>query len=44
LLEADGRTCFGPLDEIFTAETLSRLYQMPIRLVEVDGRRQVLWT
>jgi iron complex transport system ATP-binding protein len=44
LIEADGQAQFGPLDEIFTAETLSRLYQMPIRLVEVDGRKQVLWT
>lgn len=44
LLEGDGRARFGPLDEIFTAETLSRLYQIPIRLVEVDGRKQVLWT
>ena len=43
LLEGDGRACFGPLDKIFTAETLSRLYQMSIRLVEVEGRKQVLW-
>lgn len=44
LLEADGTACFGPIAQIFTAETLSRIYQMPIRLVEVEGRRQVLWT
>jgi len=44
LLEGDRGIHFGPIDEIFTAETLSRLYQMPIRLVEVDGRKQVLWT
>jgi iron complex transport system ATP-binding protein len=44
LLEGDARARFGPLEEIFTAETLSRLYQMPIRLVELDGHKQVLWT
>jgi iron complex transport system ATP-binding protein len=44
LLEADGRARFGTLDEIFSAETLSRLYKIPIRLVEIDGHKQVLWT
>jgi len=44
LLESDGCVRFGSLEEVFTAETLSRLYQMPIHLVEVDGRKQVLWT
>jgi iron complex transport system ATP-binding protein len=44
LIEGDGLAHFGPLDEVFTAETLSRLYQMPIRLVDVDGHRKVLWT
>jgi len=44
LIEANGRVRFGPTDDIFTAETLSCLYQLPIRLVEVDGRKQVLWT
>jgi len=43
-VEPDGRVGFGPLEEIFTAETLSRIYQMPIRLVEVEGIRQVLWS
>jgi iron complex transport system ATP-binding protein len=44
LIEADGTVRFGPLEEVFTAETLSRIYQMPIRLVDVEGRKQVLWT
>jgi iron complex transport system ATP-binding protein len=44
LVEPGGAIHFGSRDEIFTAETLSRIYQMPIRLVEVDGTRQVLWT
>lgn len=35
---------FGAVGEIFTAEALSRLYQLPIRLVEVDGRKRVFWT
>jgi len=43
LIETNGKTHFGPLDQIFTAETLTRIYQMPIRLVEMDGHRQVLW-
>jgi ABC-type enterochelin transport system ATPase subunit len=34
---------FGPLDEIFTAEALSRIYDLPIQLATVDGRRHVLW-
>ena len=44
LVEPDGTARFGSLEEVFTAETLSRIYQMPIRLVEVDGSPQVLWT
>jgi iron complex transport system ATP-binding protein len=44
LLEAGRPVQFGPLEQVFTAETLSRLYKIPIRLVEVDGRKQVLWT
>ena len=43
LLEPGGAAQFGPLEEIFTAEALSRIYHLPIRLVEVDGHRQVLW-
>ena len=44
LLEPGETATFGPMDEVFTAEALSRVYHLPIRLVEVDGRRQVLWT
>jgi iron complex transport system ATP-binding protein len=43
LIETDRTARFGPIDEVFTAETLSRIYQMPIRLVEIDGHKQVLW-
>jgi iron complex transport system ATP-binding protein len=44
LLEAGAPPQFGPLDEVFTAEALSRVYGLPIRLIQVDGHRQVLWT
>lgn len=44
LVETDGSIQSGPLKEVFTAETLSRIYQIPIRLVTVDGHQQVLWT
>lgn len=44
LVEPQGTTRFGLLDEVFTAETLSRIYGLPIRLVAVDGHKQVLWT
>jgi iron complex transport system ATP-binding protein len=44
LLEPGGAVQFGPLGQVFTAEALSRVYNMPIRLVDVDGHRQVLWT
>lgn len=43
LIEPDGQAVFGRLSEVFTAEALTRIYEMPIRLVEVDGRWQVLW-
>jgi len=45
LLMGPGKTAaFGPLEEVFTSEALSRLYNLPIRLVEVEGHRQVQWT
>ncbi len=44
LLEQGGTAQFGPLEQVFTAESLSRIYRLPIRLVDVDGHRQVLWT
>jgi iron complex transport system ATP-binding protein len=44
LMEAGSPPLFGPLDQVFTETTLSRIYQLPIRLVEVEGRKQVLWT
>lgn len=44
LMEPGRPAIFGPIDQVFTAEALSRLYDLPIRLVEVEGRKQVLWT
>jgi iron complex transport system ATP-binding protein len=44
LMEPGSSAQFGPLDEVFTAEALSRVYRLPIRLVEVDGHQQVIWT
>jgi iron complex transport system ATP-binding protein len=44
LMESGIPPQFGTLDEVFTAEALSRIYQLPIRLVQVNGYKQVLWT
>ncbi len=43
LMEAGIPPQFGALDEIFTAEALSRTYGIPIRIVQVNGHKQVLW-
>lgn len=40
----DGRVVHhGPVTEVVTAENLSSLYETPARVVEVEGRRVVLW-
>jgi len=44
LMEAGKPPQFGALDEVFTAEALSRVYKIPIRLVQVNGHKQVIWT
>jgi iron complex transport system ATP-binding protein len=44
LVEEDVPPQFGPLEQVFTAEALSRLYKIPIRLEWVNGHLQVLWT
>jgi len=44
LMAAGQRPVFGPTAEVFTEEALQRIYQLPIRLVTVDGKRHVLWT
>jgi iron complex transport system ATP-binding protein len=44
LMAAGAAPQFGSVDQVLTADALSRLYQLPIRLIEVDGRKRVLWT
>ncbi|KAF0108108.1 MAG: iron complex transport system ATP-binding protein [Anaerolineaceae bacterium] len=44
LMEPGRPPLFGPLEQALTAEALSRVYGLPIRLVDVDGHKQVLWT
>lgn len=34
---------YGPLEAAFTAENLSRLYDLPIRVAHVEGGKQVIW-
>lgn len=34
----------GPLDEVFTAADLTRLYQLPVSVVDLEGRKVALWT
>jgi iron complex transport system ATP-binding protein len=33
----------GPLAEVFTDQDLTRLYQLPVSVVEIEGRRVALW-
>jgi iron complex transport system ATP-binding protein len=42
--EAGEAPLFGSADLLFSAETLSRIYRLPVRVVELDGRKQVIWT
>ena len=44
LLEPGEPPVFGPQDQVLTAERLSHIYRLPVRLVDVQGHRQVLWT
>lgn len=44
LMEAGAPAQFGALDEIFTEQALTRVYGIPIRLAQVNGHKQVLWT
>jgi len=40
-----GHTCHtGSLDQVLTTERLTATYGVPVRVVELDGRRVVLWT
>jgi iron complex transport system ATP-binding protein len=33
----------GPMNEVASGENLSNIYQIPVRLVPVEGKNQVLW-
>lgn len=44
LMEPNAPTRFGDLRDVFTAEALSRIYGIPIRLISVGDRQQVVWT
>ncbi len=44
LIEPGHPPQFGPLQEVFTAEALSRVYGIPLRLLQTDGHRHVVWT
>lgn len=43
LLERGRVLCAGPPGDVLTAERLGSLYRMPVEVVEVSGRRVVLW-
>ena len=34
----------GTLDEVFTSQDLTTLYQLPVSVANIDGRRVALWT
>jgi iron complex transport system ATP-binding protein len=45
ILMQNGAVAFaGPLNEVYTAQNLEQVYGTPIQLVEIDGRKVVLWT
>ncbi|MEZ0394819.1 MAG: ABC transporter ATP-binding protein [Anaerolineales bacterium] len=44
LMESGQPPQAGPLGQLFTAQNLSRIYRLPVRLVEVEGGKHVLWT
>jgi iron complex transport system ATP-binding protein len=44
ILMAKGRVlAAGPTQQVITGETLSQVYQVPVRIVPVEGKSQVLW-
>ncbi len=44
VMEAGLPPLFGSLEEAFTADHLSRIYRLPVHILDVDGRRVVAWT
>ncbi|MBN1427023.1 MAG: ABC transporter ATP-binding protein [Anaerolineae bacterium] len=43
LMEMGKVLAYGPVEATITAENLSRVYRIPIRIVSLEGHRQVLW-
>ncbi|NPV41763.1 MAG: ABC transporter ATP-binding protein [Anaerolineae bacterium] len=43
LMEKRGVLISGPTSEITTEENLSRIYHVPLRIISVEGRKQVIW-
>lgn len=44
LMEPGGPPQCGPLHDVFTDEALSRLYNHPIQVLQVNGHKYVAWT
>jgi iron complex transport system ATP-binding protein len=43
LLDRGRLLCAGPVREVLTSDLLSRLYRIPLEVVDLSGRRLVLW-
>lgn len=43
LMEMGRVLAYGGVEETLTAENLSQVYHIPIRIVSVEGKKQVLW-
>jgi ABC-type cobalamin/Fe3+-siderophores transport system ATPase subunit len=33
----------GPTAEVATGENLSRIYRVPVKIIPVEGKNQVIW-
>lgn len=43
LMEKGRVLAAGPPDEIITGDNLTKIYQVPVKIVPVEGKKQVLW-
>lgn len=43
LMEMGRVLAYGSIDETLTAENLSQVYHLPIRIVHLEGKKHVLW-
>lgn len=44
LMEAGRPPLFGPADAVLTEAALSRIYHLPVRVIEIEGHKRVVWT